>query len=57
MAFVPMRLRERGGRQVVSLNPFGSYHGRMFDYSHQGGSGIGSALQKAFSSQANGPYS
>ncbi len=57
MAFCPMRLRERDGRQVVSLNPFGSYHGRMFDYSHLGGNGVGAALQQAFGGQfsPNGP--
>ncbi len=57
MAFCPMRLRERGGRQVLSLNPFGSYHGRMFDYSHLGGNGVGAALQQALGGQfhPNGP--
>lgn len=53
MAFCPMRLREREGRQVISLNPFGSYHGRMFNYAHLGGSGVGTALQQAFSGQLN----
>lgn len=53
MAFCPMRLRERDGRQTLSLNPFGSYHGRMFDYSHLGGNGVGTALQQAFSGQLN----
>jgi len=53
MAFCPMRLREREGRQVISLNPFGSYHGRMLDYSHLGGSGVGAALQGAFGGQLN----
>jgi hypothetical protein len=53
MAFCPMRLRERDGRQVVSLNPFGSYHGRMFNYAHLGGSGVGVALQRAFGAQLN----
>ncbi|MCS7011585.1 MAG: fibronectin type III domain-containing protein [Anaerolineales bacterium] len=53
MAFCPMRLRERDGRQVVSLNPFGSYHGRMFDYSHLGGNGVGAALQRALGGQFN----
>ena len=28
-AFCPMRLRQRGGRQRLYLNPFGSYHGRQ----------------------------
>lgn len=57
MAFCPMRLRERDGRQVVSLNPFGSYHGRMFDYSHLGGNRVGAVLQQAFGGQfhPNGP--
>jgi len=53
MAFCPMRLRVRDGRQVVSLNPFGSYHGRMLDYSHLGGSGVGAALLQAFGGQLN----
>ena len=53
MAFCPMRLRERDGRQVVSLNPFGSYYGRMFDYAHLGGNGVGTALQQAFGGQLN----
>ncbi len=53
MAFCPMRLRERDGRQVLSLNPFGSYHGRMLDYSHLGGNGVGAALMRAFGGQFN----
>lgn len=53
MAFCPMRLRERDGRQVVSLNPFGSYHGRMPDYSHLGGNGVGAALLRALGGQFN----
>jgi hypothetical protein len=40
-AFAPMRLRERDGRQVVSLNPFGTYHGRQLAYDHLGGNGVG----------------
>ena len=43
-AFAPMRLRERDGRQVVSLNPFGSYHGRQLAYDHLGGNGVGTAF-------------
>ncbi len=57
MAFCPMRLRRQNGRQVISLNPFGSYYGRMLDYSHLGGNGIGARLLTAFSGalQPNGP--
>lgn len=57
MAFCPMRLRERNGRQVISLNPFGSYYGRMIDYRHLGGNGIGARLLTAFSGalKPNGP--
>jgi hypothetical protein len=43
-AFAPMRLRERDGRQVLQINPFGSYHGRQLDYSHLGGTGVGTAF-------------
>lgn len=57
MAFCPMRLREQNGRQTVSLNPFGSYYGRQFDYSHLGGNGNGSVIMQAFSGALapNGP--
>ena len=57
MAFCPMRLREQNGRQTVSLNPFGSYYGKQFDYSHLGGNGNGSAIIQAFSGALtpNGP--
>jgi hypothetical protein len=57
MAFCAMRLRERNGRQVISLNPFGSYYGRMMDYRHLGGNGIGACLLTAFSGalKPNGP--
>jgi hypothetical protein len=57
MAFCPMRLREEHGRQAVSLNPFGSYYGRQFDYSHLGGNGNGSVIMRAFSGALapNGP--
>ncbi len=41
-AMTPMRLREEDGRQRLSLNPFGSYHGAQLDHSHLGGNGIGS---------------
>jgi hypothetical protein len=40
-AMTPMRLRERDGRQQLSINPFGSYHGAQLDHSHLGGNGIG----------------
>ncbi|MBN2385379.1 MAG: fibronectin type III domain-containing protein [Anaerolineales bacterium] len=53
MAFCPLRLRERDGGQIVSLNPFGSYHGRQFDYTHLGGSGIGAAILQSFSGALN----
>lgn len=57
MAFCPMRLREQDGRQTVSLNPFGSYFGRQFDYSHLGGNGNGTVIMQTFSGalQPNGP--
>ena len=57
MAFCPMRLREREGTQSVSLNPFGSYYGKQFDYSHLGGNGNGKVIMQAFSGalQPNGP--
>ncbi len=41
LAFCPMRLRESGGTQHLSLNPFGSYFGQQLDYSHLGGTGVG----------------
>jgi hypothetical protein len=53
MAFCPMRLRERKGRQSVSLNPFGSYYGKQFDYAHMGGNGVGSAFLLAFTGALN----
>jgi hypothetical protein len=57
MAFCPMRLRDENGKQVLSLNPFGSYYGRQLDYSHLGGNGNGTAIMQAFSGalQPNGP--
>jgi hypothetical protein len=57
MAFCPMRLRENDGRQVISLNPFGSYFGKQPDYSHLGGNGNGTAIMQAFSGALapNGP--
>jgi hypothetical protein len=57
MAFCPMRLRERRGMQHVSLNPFGSYHGRQLDYAHLGGNGVGAAFTAAASGslRPNGP--
>ena len=57
MAFCPMRLREQAGVQRLWLNPFGSYHGRMIDYSHLGGRGIGADFLQAFSGflKPNGP--
>ncbi len=35
-AYCPMRLRERGGRQHVFLNPFGTYHGEQFTHLNDG---------------------
>jgi hypothetical protein len=57
MAFCPMRLREQNGTQTISLNPFGSYFGRQFDYSHLGGNGNGTVIMQAFSGALapNGP--
>ncbi|RMG66244.1 MAG: hypothetical protein D6709_00110 [Chloroflexi bacterium] len=57
MAFCPMRLRQVQHQQVLSLNPFGSYYGRMLDYQHLGGNGIGARLLTAFSGalRPNGP--
>jgi hypothetical protein len=57
MAFCPMRLRERAGVQSVFLNPFGSYYGSQFDYSHLGGNGNGKVFMQTFSGalQPNGP--
>lgn len=31
-AFCPMRLRYHGGDKVITLNPFGTYHGRQLNY-------------------------
>jgi len=57
MAFCPMRLRERDGVQSLWLNPFGSYYGEQFDYSHLGANGIGTDFLMAFSGalKPNGP--
>jgi hypothetical protein len=57
MAFCPMRLRVKDGKQVISLNPFGSYYGKQFDYSHLGGNGNGTVIMQAFSGalSPNGP--
>jgi len=49
MAFCPMRLRVEDSRQVIELNPFGSYFGKLPDYSHLGGNGIGAEFTKALS--------
>jgi hypothetical protein len=56
-AFAPMRLREEGGRQELQLNPFGTYHGRQLDYSHMGGTGIGTEFTNLGSNalRSNGP--
>jgi hypothetical protein len=57
MAFCPMRLRGRDGVQRLSLNPFGSYHGRQLDYRHLGGNGLGAEFTMAASGslRPNGP--
>jgi hypothetical protein len=57
LAFCPMRLRETDGVQHLSLNPFGSYYGQQLDYSHLGGTGVGTELTIAGSSamRPNGP--
>jgi hypothetical protein len=57
MAFCPMRLREHDRLQSVWLNPFGSYYGGQFDYSHLGASGVGADVLMAFSGalKPNGP--
>lgn len=55
--FAPMRLREEHGRQRLTINPFGSYHGAPMDYSHLGGSGLATdlAAMVAASMRPNGP--
>ncbi len=57
MAFCPLRLREKEAQQTISLNPFGSYYGKQFDYSHLGGNGNGTVIMQAFSGALapNGP--
>jgi hypothetical protein len=58
MAFCPMRLRlDDSGCQRIWLNPFGSYNGRQFDYSHLGGKGVGTDFARAVSGslRPNGP--
>ena len=57
MAFCPMRLRETNGEQVIAFNPFGSYYGKQFDYSHLGGNGNGTVIMQSFSGALapNGP--
>jgi hypothetical protein len=56
-AFAPMRLKERDGRQIVSLNPFGTLHGHQLDYGHLGGNGVGTEFATIGSSavRPNGP--
>lgn len=56
-AFAPMRLREIHGRQLLWINPFGSYFGEPMDYSHMGGNGLGTEFARRVSpaSRANGP--
>jgi hypothetical protein len=49
MAFCPMRLREVRGTQHLSLNPFGSYYGKQLDYSHLGGTGVGTEFARVAS--------
>ncbi len=56
-AFAPMRLREENGKQVLSINPFGSYHGQQLDYSHMGGIDLGYKMNLVAGShiRPNGP--
>ncbi|MGI9590063.1 MAG: fibronectin type III domain-containing protein, partial [Myxococcota bacterium] len=56
-AFAPMRLWEQDGRQQLQLNPFGTYHGEQLDYSHLGGTGIGTEFTNLSSNalRPNGP--
>ena len=56
-AFAPMRLRTQEGLQVLSINPFGTYHGRQLAYDHLGGNGIGTEFGTLHSSavRPNGP--
>ncbi len=57
-AFAPMRLREDEDRnQKLWINPFGSYHGEQMDYSHLGGTGVGSEIADMASAalRPNGP--
>ncbi|HOC91458.1 MAG TPA: hypothetical protein PKH33_03720 [bacterium] len=35
-AYCPMRVRESGGRQRASLNPFGTYFGKQFSHLNEG---------------------
>ncbi len=57
LAFCPMRLREIAGVQHLQLNPFGSYYGKQFDYSHLGGNGAGTEISTLASAalRPNGP--
>ncbi|RYZ72707.1 MAG: hypothetical protein EOP05_10730 [Proteobacteria bacterium] len=41
---VPMRLRDNKGDKDIFLNPFGTYFGKQFDYSHVGGEKLGTVL-------------
>ena len=44
-AFTPMRLRVTSDhKQHLGINPFGTYFGRQFDYSHLGSNGTGSQM-------------
>ncbi|MCH7709871.1 MAG: fibronectin type III domain-containing protein, partial [Myxococcales bacterium] len=56
-AFAPMRLREHDGKQVLQVNPFGSYFGRQLDYTHMDGTGLGTDFTKLISAslRPNGP--
>ncbi len=56
-AFAPMRLREVEGAQRLTLNPFGSYHGRQPSHDHLGGTGLGTeyTLLLSASLRPNGP--
>jgi hypothetical protein len=47
MAFVPMRLHNQGGEQILSINPFGTYHGEQLNYRHLGGEKLGTLIANA----------
>lgn len=57
-AFAPIRLRKNDkNKHMIRINPFGSYFGDQFDYSHLGGSQLGTlgALKNAPYIDSNAP--